>query len=89
MYTSTSTLCKYTYQLKLICYYRAIINMVCVSFIQCNMISSITPLAELTCHIVAGRTFVYHNSFTSGYTFGARLDVMYEQLLQNQEVTWV
>lgn len=58
-------------------------------FIQCNIISILISFAELTCYIVAGRTFVYYRSSTSGYIFGARLDVMYEQLLQNQEVTGV
>lgn len=35
-------------------------------------------------HMAAARTFAY--SFTSGYSFGARGDVMYEQLQHKQEV---
>lgn len=35
-------------------------------------------------HMAAARSFAY--SFTSGYSFGARGDVMYEQLLHKQEV---
>lgn len=51
--------------------------------------SSLESIILTGAHMVAGRTFVHYNSFTSGYIFGARLDVMYEQLLQNQEVSMV
>lgn len=55
--------------------------------IQCNTTAIITPIHELTCYTVARLSD--HNLFTSGYIFGALLDVAYEQLLQIQEVSGV
>lgn len=47
------------------------------------------PYEALTCYIVTACTFFHCSSFTSGYIFGARLDVTYEQMLHNQEVAVV